>query len=83
MENSGSSIPEHHLLRIFEPFFTTKPSGTGLGLAIARTVACAHGGDLWVSQNLNGAVVFTMMLLIRAGRNKNGEVADGQSVDSR
>jgi signal transduction histidine kinase len=82
VENSGSSIPEHHLLRIFEPFFTTKPSGTGLGLAIARTVARAHGGDLWVSQNLNGAVVFTMMLLIRAGQDENGEVSYGQSAGS-
>ena len=36
VENSGSAIPEPHLLRIFEPFFTTKASGTGLGLAIAR-----------------------------------------------
>jgi signal transduction histidine kinase len=82
VENSGTSIPEPHLLRIFEPFFTTKPSGTGLGLAIARTVARAHGGDLWVSQNLNGAVVFTMMLLIRAGQDENGEPAYGQSADS-
>jgi len=82
VENSGSSIPEPHLLRIFEPFFTTKPSGTGLGLAIARTVARANGGDLWVSQNLNGAVVFTMMLLIRAGQDENGEPVYGQSADS-
>ncbi len=82
VENSGSAIAEPHLLRIFEPFFTTKPSGTGLGLAIARTVARAHGGDLGVSQNLNGAVVFTMTLLIRAGQDENGEASYGQSADS-
>ena len=81
VENSGSAIAEHHLLRIFEPFFTTKPSGTGLGLAIARTVARAHGGDLWVSQNLNGSVVFTMTLRIRAALDEDEEAAYGQSID--
>jgi signal transduction histidine kinase len=82
VENSGMAIAEPHLLRVFEPFFTTKPRGTGLGLAIARTFARAHGGDLWVSQNLNGAVVFTLTLQIRAGQDENGEASYGQSADS-
>src|SRR4051794_29125455 len=81
VEDSGSAILEPHLPRMFEPFFTTKPQGTGLGLPIARTFARAHGGDLWVSQNLNGAVVFTMTLQIRAGQDENGEAAYGQSAD--
>lgn len=62
VENEGPAIPEERLARIFEPFFTTKPAGNGLGLAIARGVATAHGGDLWVSRNENGRVVFTMTL---------------------
>jgi two-component system sensor histidine kinase HydH len=62
VENSGKAIPDSHLLRIFEPFFTTKSGGTGLGLAIAREVALAHGGDLWVRTNSDGAVVFTMTI---------------------
>jgi signal transduction histidine kinase len=77
VENSGSAIPEEHMLRIFEPFFTTKPSGTGLGLAIARTVARSHGGDLWVSQNLDGAVIFTMTLLVRTSQDESKEAAYG------
>lgn len=62
IENSGRMIPDSALARIFEPFFTTKPAGTGLGLAIAKGVAIAHGGDLWVSNNQDGLVVFTMTL---------------------
>jgi signal transduction histidine kinase len=63
VENSGARISDDILNRIFEPFFTTKPHGTGLGLATARGVAIAHGGDLFVSNNQDGAVVFTMILL--------------------
>ena len=62
VENSGDAIAHKHLSHIFEPFFTTKSTGTGLGLAIARGVAQAHGGDLWVSKNQKGAVVFTLAL---------------------
>ncbi|MGA8043968.1 MAG: ATP-binding protein [Terracidiphilus sp.] len=62
VEDSGKRISEANLSRIFEPFFTTKKGGTGLGLAIARGVAIAHGGNLWISSNEDGAVVFTMTL---------------------
>jgi signal transduction histidine kinase len=62
VEGSGPAIPEADLLRIFEPFFTTKPTGTGLGLAIARSAAIAHGGDLHLSQNQDGCVIFSMVL---------------------
>ena len=60
VENSGPRIEPEHLKQVFEPFFTTKPGGTGLGLAIARGVALAHGGDLYVSRNEDGMVVFTL-----------------------
>jgi signal transduction histidine kinase len=80
VENSGLAIPEADLLEVFEPFFTTKPAGTGLGLAIARTVARSHGGDLWVSQNLNGTVVFTFTITIQAEQDEKQEVAYGQSA---
>lgn len=62
VENSGKKIDDYTLERIFEPFFTTKAHGTGLGLAIAKSIAKAHGGDIWVSGNRDGAVVFTMTL---------------------
>lgn len=62
VQNSGHKIEEENLKQVFEPFFTTKPGGTGLGLAIARGVAVAHGGDLYVSRNEEGIVVFTMRI---------------------
>lgn len=60
VQNSGQKIKPEHLKQVFEPFFTTKPGGTGLGLAIARGVALAHCGDLYVSRNEDGMVVFTL-----------------------
>lgn len=75
IENSGSAIPADTLLRIFEPFFTTKPTGTGLGLAIARRIAEAHGGELRVSQNREGAVAFTMTLSMFSTEDEPDEVA--------
>ena len=62
VQNSGPRIEPENLKQIFEPFFTTKPGGTGLGLAIARGIALAHGGDLYISRNEDGKVVFTLQL---------------------
>jgi signal transduction histidine kinase len=81
VENSGNAISEQDMVRIFEPFFTTKPGGTGLGLAIARTAARAHGGDLWVGQNRDGAVVFTMTFRLREDEEEIEEAVYGKSAD--
>lgn len=82
VENSGMMIPDTDLARIFEPFFTTKPRGTGLGLAIARGVARAHGGDLWISANEDGLVVFTMTLPVNSAGPSTGENDDGEGTHS-
>jgi signal transduction histidine kinase len=62
VQNSGPRIEPENLKQVFEPFFTTKPGGTGLGLAIARGIALAHGGDLYISRNEDGKVVFTIQI---------------------
>jgi signal transduction histidine kinase len=83
IEDSGPRIRDEDLKRVFEPFFTTKPGGTGLGLAVARGVAIAHGGDLYVSKNEDGAVVFTMELMNDSAELNMEEAADGKSIDCR
>jgi two-component system, NtrC family, sensor histidine kinase HydH len=80
VENTGCKIRDADLEQIFEPFFTTKPGGTGLGLASARGVAIAHGGDLFVSKNEDGAVVFTMTLLKNPTLLEAREGADGEDL---
>ncbi|SPE29855.1 putative Histidine kinase [Candidatus Sulfotelmatomonas gaucii] len=83
VENSGRAIPDLNLTRVFEPFFTTKPDGTGLGLAIARGIAVAHGGDLCVSDNRDGAVVFTITVPKSSLEAFSGEASHGKDSDNR
>lgn len=78
VQNSGPKIEQEHLKQVFEPFFTTKPAGTGLGLAIARGVALAHGGDLYVSRNEDGLVVFTFEIN-ESREHSSDEVAGGHA----
>ncbi|WP_162601789.1 sensor histidine kinase [Occallatibacter savannae] len=71
VQNSGRRIEPDNLKQVFEPFFTTKPGGTGLGLAIARGIALAHGGDLYISKNEDGNVVFTLQIINGSGHPGN------------
>jgi PAS domain S-box-containing protein len=61
--DSGPGVPEGLQEKIMTPFFTTKPSGrgTGLGLSISRTIAVAHGGDLWLDTQAS-ATTFVLKL---------------------
>jgi C4-dicarboxylate-specific signal transduction histidine kinase len=51
VRDRGVGIASEDVQRIFEPFFTSKREGLGLGLAICRTIATAHGGRLWATNN--------------------------------
>lgn len=55
----GPGVPEEFRERIFERFYQLDPSrsggeGTGLGLAICRHIVEAHGGAIWVVDNVEG-----------------------------
>jgi signal transduction histidine kinase len=47
---------------IFDAFVTTKAAGMGIGLAISRSIAQAHGGQLWVVNPAGGGACFKLIL---------------------
>ncbi len=47
---------------IGEAYFTTKSQGMGMGLSISKTIAKAHGGDLWHRPNEPRGAVFSFKL---------------------
>jgi two-component system OmpR family sensor kinase len=60
VSDEGPGVLPENRERIFEPFFRLPAdradyARTGLGLAIARSIARAHGGDVWVDDSSRGA----------------------------
>jgi two-component system heavy metal sensor histidine kinase CusS len=66
VENHGDTIAPDHLERVFDRFFRAdaarqRSEGTGLGLAIAKSIVCAHAGQIQV-QSAAGITRFTITL---------------------
>jgi len=60
--DNGSGIQAEILDQVFEPFVTTKQQGLGLGLTICRSIATAHGGQLWAGNNADRGSAFRLLL---------------------
>ena len=67
ISDSGSPIPEEHLIRIFEEYTSyaggRDRSGGGLGLAICRMIVTQHNGRVW-AENRDSGPVFSFVLPI-------------------
>ena len=62
--DSGAGFSSDIQDQLFEPFFTTKPEGMGIGLTICRSIAEAHGGQLFAISKIRKGAEFTLTLPI-------------------
>jgi len=71
VRDRGPGIPVEYRKRIFDRFWRMeggRQPGTGLGLAIALEIAVAHGGRIWVDENLDGGCDFVFEIPDRAAQ---------------
>ena len=60
--DNGCGLPEGDTSRLFDALVTTKTDGMGMGLSICRTIAEAHGGNLWCTPRQPHGAVFHLQL---------------------
>lgn len=53
VRDCGPGFSTEALTRLFEAFYTTKANGLGMGLSISRSIVTAHGGRIWVENNVD------------------------------
>jgi signal transduction histidine kinase len=76
--DNGPGVPEAIRKTMFLPFVSAgKESGVGLGLTLAQQIAQEHGGDIQLSETIEGLSVFTINLP------KNALRALGAAVDRK
>jgi two-component system sensor histidine kinase VicK len=72
VSDNGTGIAREDLGKIFDRFYTirkanepSEESRLGLGLFIARSIAQAHGGDMWAESVLGNGSTFYFTLPVR------------------
>lgn len=66
--DNGKGIKEEAKEKIFDMFYTAenKPAdsrrGLGLGLFLAKSIIHAHGGTIWVADNVPSGTIFSFTL---------------------
>ncbi|MGZ6009686.1 MAG: PAS domain-containing sensor histidine kinase, partial [Rhizomicrobium sp.] len=62
VRDSGPGLPQHISSRLFQPFQTTKDKGMGIGLTICQSIVDAHGGRIWLLQDMPTGAGFRFRL---------------------
>jgi signal transduction histidine kinase len=68
IDDDGPGVPTPELNRVFDPFYRREPSrsrqtgGIGLGLSVARSIARAHGGDVFLLNRPAGGLTARVTL---------------------
>jgi signal transduction histidine kinase len=64
ISDTGPGIPKDLRSRLFEKFVTgtTLGGGSGLGLAFCRLAIEAHGGTIWIEDNIVQGTIFKFTL---------------------
>jgi PAS domain S-box-containing protein len=68
IRDTGIGIPEDKLPRVFDLFFTTKQTGKGkgLGLAVSKRIIDLHGGQITISNAVEGGSTVAILLPLTA-----------------
>ncbi len=75
ISDNGPGIPESIRRKIFLPFVSEgRESGVGLGLTLAQQIAQEHGGDIELSETVDGQTVFVIALPIDLERMASDEI---------
>ncbi|MCC5013705.1 MULTISPECIES: sensor histidine kinase [unclassified Legionella] len=67
--DNGPGISQNVVENLFTPFYSTKEYGMGVGLSICRNIIKAHGGALYIENNLidEGAICrFSLPYIVEA-----------------
>lgn len=62
IRDDGPGIPVERRAGLFSDLITTKETGMGIGLSICRTIVEAHGGKIWLADNLEAGTDFRFTL---------------------
>ncbi len=67
VRDTGPGIPDEDKQRVFDLFCQThgaaaRRRGSGIGLTFCKLVVEAHGGQIWIEDNVPGGAVFVLML---------------------
>ncbi len=67
VSDTGAGIDDSAKPLMFVPFASSKPKGMGIGLSICRAIIEAHGGRIWVEDNVPRGTAFCFTLPLAEG----------------